>query len=229
MIDDRSSTVSLPEVPLLAVLPGTGGLTRLTDKRRVRRDLADVFCTTIEGVRADRALAWGLVDAVATPKNFADTLLRRAHELTSVDDASADTASTIAIALTPLERQVDETGLHYPNLDVAIDRGTRVATFTLRGPDGCRAGHAGGHRRAGREMVAACRRARTRRRNTVCCEPTNLRSERGLCAPSAIPTWCGRSTASWIRTRNIGSCARRSACGDGPCHVSTCRRAPCSH
>ena len=69
MIDDRSSTVSLPEVPLLAVLPGTGGLTRLTDKRRLRRDLADVFCTTIEGVRADRAKAWGLVDAIATPKH----------------------------------------------------------------------------------------------------------------------------------------------------------------
>ncbi len=135
LIDDRSSTVSLPEVPLLAVLPGTGGLTRLTDKRRVRRDLADVFCTTIEGVRADRALAWGLVDAVATPKNFADTLLRRAHELTSADEGSAGTAATTGIALTPLERQVDETGLHYPNLDVAIDRGTRVATFTLRGPE----------------------------------------------------------------------------------------------
>ncbi len=81
MIDDRSSTVSLPEVPLLAVLPGTGGLTRLTDKRRLRRDLADVFCTTIEGVRADRAKAWGLVDAIATPSTFAETLARRAKEL----------------------------------------------------------------------------------------------------------------------------------------------------
>jgi benzoyl-CoA-dihydrodiol lyase len=77
MIDDRSSTVSLPEVPLLAVLPGTGGLTRLTDKRKLRRDLADVFCTTIEGVRADRAKAWGLVDAIATPSAFAATLARR--------------------------------------------------------------------------------------------------------------------------------------------------------
>ncbi len=117
------------------MLPGTGGLTRLTDKRRVRRDLADVFCTTIEGVRADRALAWGLVDAVATPKKFADTLLRRAHELTSARRSVGGTAATTGIALTPLERQVDETGLHYPNLDVAIDRGTRVATFTLRGPE----------------------------------------------------------------------------------------------
>ena len=81
MVDDRSSTVSLPEVPLLAVLPGTGGLTRLTDKRRVRRDLADVFCTTIEGVRADRALAWGLVDRVAKPKEFVAAIRLRAQEL----------------------------------------------------------------------------------------------------------------------------------------------------
>src|ERR1700726_3362277 len=81
MIDDRSSTVSLPEVPLLAVLPGTGGLTRLTDKRRLRRGPAYVFCTTIEGVRADRAKAWGLVDAIATPSKFGDTLARRANDL----------------------------------------------------------------------------------------------------------------------------------------------------
>src|ERR1700716_1418645 len=72
MVDDRSSTISLPEVPLLGVLPGTGGLTRLVDKRKVRRDLADVFCTTIEGVRADRAMEWGLVDATAKPKEFAN-------------------------------------------------------------------------------------------------------------------------------------------------------------
>src|ERR1700675_1943055 len=78
MIDDRSSTVSLPEVPLLGVLPGTGGLTRVTDKRKVRRDVADVFCTTIEGVRAERAIEWGLVDVTAKPREFGDALARRA-------------------------------------------------------------------------------------------------------------------------------------------------------
>ena len=86
MVDDRSSTVSLPEVPLLGVLPGTGGLTRLVDKRRVRRDLADVFCTTAEGVRADRAQAWGLVDQVAPPARFQELVAERAGALAEQSD-----------------------------------------------------------------------------------------------------------------------------------------------
>src|SRR5206468_5515803 len=81
LIDDRSSTVSLPEVPLLGVLPGTGGLTRLVDKRKVRRDLADLFCTTAEGVRADRAKEWRLVNHIAKPQEFADTVTARAQKL----------------------------------------------------------------------------------------------------------------------------------------------------
>ena len=133
MIDDRSSTVSLPEVPLLAVLPGTGGLTRLTDKRRIRRDLADVFCTTIEGVRADRAKAWGLVDAIAAPSRFADTLARRVNELAA---AGASDPSARGIALAPLARTVGASRIAYPNLDVDLDRAARVATFTLRAPAG---------------------------------------------------------------------------------------------
>jgi benzoyl-CoA-dihydrodiol lyase len=131
MVDDRSSTVSLPEVPLLAVLPGTGGLTRLTDKRRVRRDLADVFCTTIEGVRADRALGWGLVDSVAKPKEFAATVRQRAQELARTSDRSA---GATGIELVPLQRTLDDGGWHYPNLSVAIDRQSRIATLTLRAP-----------------------------------------------------------------------------------------------
>ena len=131
MIDDRSSTVSLPEVPLLAVLPGTGGLTRLTDKRRLRRDLADVFCTTIEGVRADRAKAWGLVDAIATPSTFAETLARRAKDLAATD-AHSEGAPLRGIVLTPLKRTIVESDISYPNLEVGLDRAARVATFTLR-------------------------------------------------------------------------------------------------
>ncbi|MEO8738741.1 MAG: 2,3-epoxybenzoyl-CoA dihydrolase [Casimicrobiaceae bacterium] len=131
MVDDRSSTVSLPEVPLLAVLPGTGGLTRLTDKRRVRRDLADVFCTTIEGVRADRALAWQLVDVVAKPKEFAATVRERALALARGSTRQPDVEG---IELPALARTVDDGGLHYPNLDVQLDRDARVATFTLRAP-----------------------------------------------------------------------------------------------
>jgi benzoyl-CoA-dihydrodiol lyase len=131
MIDDRSSTVSLPEIPLLAVLPGTGGLTRLTDKRRLRRDLADVFCTTIEGVRADRAKAWGLVDAIAAPSRFADALALRVSALAS--SAPVDSGER-GIVLGPLERTVSGQRIAYPNLDVALDRAARIATFTMRAP-----------------------------------------------------------------------------------------------
>jgi benzoyl-CoA-dihydrodiol lyase len=131
MVDDRSSTVSLPEVPLLAVLPGTGGLTRLIDKRKVRRDLADVFCTTVEGVRAERAIEWKLVDLSARPQEFAEVLARRAGaRVRESTVAGADKG----IVLSSLRRDVDANGLHYPNLDVIFDRDARHATLTLRAP-----------------------------------------------------------------------------------------------
>ncbi len=133
MIDDRSSTVSLPEVPLLGVLPGTGGLTRVTDKRKVRRDLADVFATTTEGVRADRARQWGLVDHVAKPAVFAQAVQEHAQRL-ALTSSRPDAAS--GIALPPLARREDGTGLHYEHVDVAIDRAARTATLTVRAPTG---------------------------------------------------------------------------------------------
>jgi benzoyl-CoA-dihydrodiol lyase len=122
MIDDRSSTVSLPEVPLLGVLPGTGGLTRLVDKRKVRRDLADVFCTTAEGVRADRAKQWRLVDHLAKPQQFAEMVKARALELAKLSDRPGGEG----VALTPL----GDNRL----IDVEIDRQTRTATLTVKGP-----------------------------------------------------------------------------------------------
>jgi benzoyl-CoA-dihydrodiol lyase len=133
MVDDRSSTVSLPEVPSLGVLPGTGGLTRLVDKRKVRRDLADVFCTAAEGVRADRAKAWGLVDHVAPPARFAALVAERAAALAAATDRPAGAAG---IALLPLERETDAGGYHYRWVDVGIDRPARVATLTMRAPGG---------------------------------------------------------------------------------------------
>ncbi|MBL8836486.1 MAG: benzoyl-CoA-dihydrodiol lyase [Alphaproteobacteria bacterium] len=133
MVDDRSSTVSLPEVPLLGVLPGTGGLTRLTDKRRMRRDLADVFCTMAEGVRADRAKSWKLVDATAKPKDFAAMVAARAATLARQSDRPADARG---VALTPLGARYDDAGYHYRHVDVAIDRDRRVATVTVSAPDG---------------------------------------------------------------------------------------------
>src|SRR5919206_1496898 len=118
MVDDRSSTVSLPEVPLLGVLPGTGGLTRLVDKRKVRRDLADVFCTTAEGVRADRARQWRLVDDFAKPAEFAAKVKERALALAASSDSPADGKG---VALPPLEREIDARGYRYRYVDVAIE------------------------------------------------------------------------------------------------------------
>ena len=131
MIDDRSSTVSLPEVPLLGVLPGTGGLTRLTDKRKVRRDLADVFCSTSEGVRADRAKQWKLVDQIARPQQFVDAVKERAAALAA---QSRRPGTGQGIALPPLSRTIDESGYHYRNVDIAIDRKARTATVAVSAP-----------------------------------------------------------------------------------------------
>ncbi len=131
MVDDRSSTISLPEVPLLGVLPGTGGLTRLVDKRKVRRDLADVFCTTAEGVRAERARSWNLVDWTAPPARFSAQVAERAAALAARSDRPADAKG---VALTPLERRIDADGYHYRRVEVLISRDERVATVIVTGP-----------------------------------------------------------------------------------------------
>jgi len=131
LVDDRSSTVSFPEVPLLAVLPGTGGLTRLVDKRHIRRDLADVFCTTAEGIGGTKAKTWGLVDDVAPPRTFPDKVRERAAALAAKTDRPADAKG---IELTPLQRTVDEAGVHYEHIDVAIDSGARTITITVNAP-----------------------------------------------------------------------------------------------
>ena len=131
MIDDRSSAVSLPEVPLLGVLPGTGGLTRVTDKRKVRRDLADVFCTTTEGVRADKAKAWGLVDHTARPQGFAQAVKEHAQRLAAGSDQPQGAKGVV---LTPLKCAADASGYHYEHVDVVVDRAARSATLTVSAP-----------------------------------------------------------------------------------------------
>jgi benzoyl-CoA-dihydrodiol lyase len=131
LVDDRSSTVSFPEVPLLAVLPGTGGLTRLVDKRKVRRDLADVFCTTAEGFGGKKAKEWNLVDDVVPPRTFAEKVKERAQQLAMQSDRPTDAKG---ISLTPLQRTVDEQGVHYKHVDVSIEENARTITITVTAP-----------------------------------------------------------------------------------------------
>ncbi len=132
LVDDGSSTVSLPELPLLAVLPGTGGLTRLVDKRRVRHDHADFFCTTVEGLRGQRAVDWRLIDELVSRSRFAETVAERARDFAARSDRPADAAG---IALPPLERRIETDRIRYPHVEVEIDRAVSAATIVVRGPE----------------------------------------------------------------------------------------------
>jgi benzoyl-CoA-dihydrodiol lyase len=131
LIDDRRSGVALPEMPLLAVLPATGGLTRLTDKRLVRRDRADVFCSTEEGVRGRRAVEWRLVDELVPPTAWEAKLRQRALALAALSDRPTESEG---IVLTPLQRSFVDDGVVYPHVRVAFDRALRMATVTVYGP-----------------------------------------------------------------------------------------------
>jgi benzoyl-CoA-dihydrodiol lyase len=143
LIDDHRSAVSLPEVPLLAVLPGTGGLTRLTDKRRVRRDRADLFCAAEEGARGARAVAWRLVDELAPPSSWRDRVRERALALAATSDRSPDATG---IALPPLGGAVSADAIEYRHVRVKLDRPRRLADLTILGPQSVPADLAGIHR-----------------------------------------------------------------------------------
>jgi len=131
LVDDRRSAVALPETPLLAVLPGTGGLTRVTDKRKVRRDRADVFCSIEEGIRGAKAVEWRLVDEVVPNSKWAETVAARAHEIAARSDRPAKAKG---ISLTPLDRKIDGDRISYSHVDVGIDRTRGLVTITVRGP-----------------------------------------------------------------------------------------------
>jgi benzoyl-CoA-dihydrodiol lyase len=132
LVDDRSSAVSLPELPLLGVLPGTGGLTRVTDKRKVRRDYADMFCTNPDGVRGQRAKDWRLVDEVVKPQQFAEHVKQRALKLAEVSDRPVDAKG---VALPPVKRTVDKAGVHYEFVDAQVNREARTVILTIRAPE----------------------------------------------------------------------------------------------
>ena len=146
LVDDRFSAVSLPEVPLLGVLPGTGGLTRVTDKRHVRHDLADIFCTSVEGVRGQKAKDWRLVDDIAKPQVFAQKVHERAMQLASQSDRPADGKG---VALIPLLRSIETDALRYKHVNVEIDRTRRTATFSVKAPVGAQPADISGIEAAG--------------------------------------------------------------------------------
>jgi benzoyl-CoA-dihydrodiol lyase len=131
LVDDRRSAVALPETPLLAVLPGTGGLTRVTDKRKVRRDRADVFCSIEEGIRGTKAVEWRLVDEVVPNSKWKDTVAARAREIAARSDRPKNAKG---ITLTPLERKIEADRVSYSHVDVEIDRARGLATLIVRGP-----------------------------------------------------------------------------------------------
>ncbi len=131
LVDDRRSAVALPETPLLAVLPGTGGLTRVTDKRKVRRDRADVFCSIEEGIRGAKAVDWRLVDEVVPNSKWKDAVAARAHEIAARSDRPKDAKG---IKLTPLARKIDGDRVSYSHVDIEIDRARGLAAVTVRGP-----------------------------------------------------------------------------------------------
>jgi len=131
LVDDGNSAVSLPETPLLGVLPGTGGLTRLVDKRKVRRDLADVFCTVAEGVKGKRAVQWRLVDGLAPKSRFMEEVRSRAQELASDSPAPAHEG----VELKPLQKELESDRLSYSSVSMEFDRKARVATLTVEAPE----------------------------------------------------------------------------------------------
>jgi benzoyl-CoA-dihydrodiol lyase len=207
LIDDRSSAVSLPEAPLLGVLPGTGGLTRLTDKRHVRHDLADVFCTTSEGVRGEKALEWRLVDAIAKPAQFAAKVKERALALAATSDRPL---SAKGVALTPIERVIEANALRYRHVTVAIDRGARAATFTITGPRGPQPQDAAGIEAAGaawyplalaRELEDAILSMRTNELNVGV---WLIKTEGELAAVLAMDATLRALKAHWLVRETVG-------------------------
>jgi benzoyl-CoA-dihydrodiol lyase len=214
LVDDRSSSVSLPEVPLLGVLPGTGGLTRVTDKRHVRHDLADIFCTSVEGVRGKRAVDWRLVDATVKPAQFGAFVLDRAHQLAAASDRPA---VGLGVALPRIEREDTETGLRYEYVTVEIDRAKRTAAFTVKAPQGAQPADIAGIEAAGaawwplamaRQLDDAILSMRT---NELDIGTWLLETEGDAAAVLAADATLQRHQAHWFVRETIGALRRTFA------------------
>jgi benzoyl-CoA-dihydrodiol lyase len=219
LVDDRSSAVSLPEVPLLGVLPGTGGLTRVTDKRHVRHDLADIFCTTSEGVRGQKAKDWRLVDDIAKPAVFAAKVQERALQLAAQSDRPADAKG---VALTPLHRSVEADALRY-----ATSRWRSTAPSapppSPSGPAGAQPTDVAGIEAAGAAWYPL--RWRANWKTPSCrCAPTNWTSAPGSSRPGRRRRRAGDGRHAAGAPEATGWCARPSACCAAPSAAWTCSR-----
>jgi benzoyl-CoA-dihydrodiol lyase len=207
LVDDNSSSVSLPEVPLLGVLPGTGGLTRVVDKRGVRRDLADIFSTTSEGIRGDRAVQWRLVDGVAKATEFPGEIARRAAEAAA--GSFRPGMGAVGVTLTPLEREVDGDTTRYQHVRVVLDRESGTATLTVLGPTAVPAGidelHEQGDQAwllaATRELDDAILRLRT---NELAIGTWLLRTEGDVATAAAYDEFLLASRDDWLINETIG-------------------------
>ena len=221
LVDDGSSSVALPELPLLAVLPGTGGLTRVADKRKVRRDHADVFCTTEEGVKGKRAVEWRLVDEVIPGSKFDDTIIARSKEFAA---KSRRNGAGEGIKLAALAREFTADGVEYGSLAVSFDRSARIATVTLRGPTARRHRPTESPRlarRSGRysSLASSMMRSFTFASTNSTSPPSSL-SPRAI-APKLWPT---KNSSRPIAI--IGWCARSACCGSACSSASMSLRAP---
>ena len=177
LADDGAAAVALPEVPLLAVLPGTGGLTRVVDKRKVRRDHADFFCTIEEGIKGKRAVAWRLVDEIAPNSKLEARVEERTREFAA---ASTRNGNGKGIALEPLSRSIGDNGLRYGLVTVDIDRAQRIATLSIQAPEAAPARRHRRHDRARRRVLAAAGGARTRRRHPALAHQRNRNRDAGV-------------------------------------------------
>ena len=205
LTDDGSSTVALPELPLLAVLPGTGGLTRVTDKRKVRRDHADVFCTTEEGIKGRRAVEWRLVDEVVPNSKLEDVVRERARQLAAKSDRPADAKG---IALAPLERRRGSDGVDYGAMSVEFARADRLATITLARTRGAAAGD--DRRLVGAGLAPSGRsssRASSTMRSSISA-PTSSTWRRSCSNHPARAKRCSPTMPSSMPTATTGSCAK---------------------
>ncbi len=217
LIDDRSSSVSLPEVPLLGVLPGTGGLTRLTDKRKVRHDHADIFCTTSEGVRGQRAKDWRLVDEIAKPAQFVQAVRERALKLAEHSDRPANAKG---VTLTALQRAFADDGVSYEFVNVAIDRSARTATITVKAPTAAQPADVAGIEAAGvrwwplqmaRELDDAILHLRTNETDIGTWLLKTAGDAQGAQALLACDTTMAANASHWLVRETIGLIRRTFA------------------